>query len=43
MVNYLYDLNQIDANIEGHSTKGTIAHTRALSALLKANAVPAKT
>ena len=43
MVNYLYDLDQIDLNIEGHSTQGTIAHARALAPLLKSNAVPAKT
>lgn len=43
MVNYLYDLDQIDANIEGHSTKGIVAHARALAPLLKSTAVPAKT
>ena len=35
MVNYLYDLNQIDRNIEGYSTSGTVAHARPLANLLK--------
>ena len=42
MVNYLYDLNQIDSNIEGHSTQGTVAHARALAPLLKSTAVAAR-
>lgn len=34
MVNYLYDIKQIDTNIEGYSTAGTIARSRAIAALL---------
>ncbi|MGP6087150.1 malonyl-CoA decarboxylase [Antarctobacter jejuensis] len=38
MVNYLYDLAQIDRNIEGHSTTGAVAHARPLASLLKSHA-----
>lgn len=38
MVNYLYDLTQIDPNIERHSASGTVAHTRPLATLLKSHA-----
>jgi malonyl-CoA decarboxylase len=45
MVNYLYDINQIDKNIEGYSTTQTVAHSRPLATYVKAGlakAVPAK-
>ncbi|MEV8469002.1 malonyl-CoA decarboxylase [Fluviibacterium sp. DFM31] len=42
MVNYLYDLDQIDRNIEGHSASGSVAHTRALANLLKSHAAKTK-
>ena len=40
MVNYLYDINQIDKNIEGYSASRTVAHSRALTGYLKS--LPAK-
>jgi malonyl-CoA decarboxylase len=43
MVNYLYDLDQIDRNIEGYSTHGTVAHARPLANLLKTHATLSKT
>lgn len=42
MVNYLYDLDQIDSNIERHTTTGTVAHARPLAALLKSHAARTK-
>ncbi|SNS09103.1 malonyl-CoA decarboxylase [Antarctobacter heliothermus] len=43
MVNYLYDLAQIDPNIERHSTSGTVAHARPLATLLKSHAAKTQT
>jgi malonyl-CoA decarboxylase len=38
MVNYLYDIDQIDKNIEGYSASKTVAHSRPLAASLKSAA-----